>query len=87
MEIYDKINELKKNLDKEKSIIEIKEIQNKILLDKELVNNIHKNCYDKENDLIRKYRHLENEVNYIILEVNMNLKSLVGGSNCEGHTR
>ncbi len=87
MEIYDKINELKKNLDKEKSILEIKEVQNKILLDKELVNNIHNNCYDSDNDLIRKYRHLENEVNYIILEINMNLKELVGGGICESHTR
>ena len=87
MELYEKIKKLKDDLEKEKSIIEIKEIQNRILLDKELLNNIYKNCYDKNNDLIRKYRHLENEVNYIVLKINMNLKELVGGGICEGHTR
>lgn len=87
MELYDRVNNLKKKLDKEKSIIEIKDVQNKILLDKKLLKNIHSNCYDKDNELIRKYRHLENEVNYIILEVNMNLKELVGSGNCENHTR
>ena len=87
MELYDRVNNLKRNLDKEKSIIEIKDVQNKILLDKELVNNIHNNCYDKDNELIRKYRHLENDVNYIILEINMNLKELIGSGKCESHTR
>ena len=87
MEIYDKINKLKSSLDKEESIINIKEVQKEILLDGDLVSNIKNNSYDSNNDLIRKYRHLENEVNYIILEVNMNLKTLVGGSSCEGHTR
>ena len=87
MEIYDKINELKESLDKEESIIEIKEVQKEILLDKELINNIRNNSYDNNNERIKKYRHLENEINYIILDINMNLKDLVGGSNCESHTR
>lgn len=87
MEIYDKINKLKNNLDKEESIINIKNVQKEMLLDQELINNIKNNSYDNSNDLIKKYRHLENEVNYIILEVNMNLKTLVGGSSCESHSR
>ena len=87
MEIYDKINKFKSSLDKEASIINIKEVQKEILLDHELVNNIKNNSYDSNNELIKKYRHLENEVNYIILEVNMNLKTLTGGSSCESHTR
>lgn len=87
MEIYDKINKFKKSLDKEKSIIDIKDVQKKIMLDKELVNSIRNNSYNNNNTLIRKYRHLENEINYIILEVNMNLKKLVEGGSCESHTR
>lgn len=87
MEIYDKINELKNNLDKEESIINIKNVQKEILLDQELISNIKNNSYDNSNDLIRKYRHLENEVNYIILDINMNLKTLVGGSSFESHSR
>ena len=87
MELYNKISDLKKMLDKEKSIIDIKSIQNKIVLDKELVSNIHNSNYDKNNELICKYRHLENEINYIILEINMYLKKeLVGGCN-ESNTR
>lgn len=87
MEIYDKINKLKDSLDKEDSIVNIKDVQRKILLDRNLVDNIKNNNYDNNNELIREYRHLENEINYIILEINMNLKDLVGGSSCESHTR
>lgn len=79
MEIYDKINDFKNSLDEEISIKEIKNIQRKILLDSKLVDDIKNNNYDNDNLLIKQYRHLENEVNYIILEINMNLKQILKG--------
>jgi len=79
MEIYDKINDFKNSLDEEISIKEIKNIQREILLDSKLVDDIKNNNYDNDNLLIKQYRHLENEVNYIILEINMNLKQILKG--------
>lgn len=79
MEIYDKINDIKNSLDEEISIKEIKNIQREILLDSKLVDDIKNNNYDNDNLLIKQYRHLENEVNYIILEINMNLKQILKG--------
>ena len=87
MEIYDKIDKLKKSLDKEDSVINIKEVQKKIKLDEQLLCSIKSNSYDNNNPLIKDYRHLENEVNYIILEINMNLKKIIEGGSCENHTR
>lgn len=79
MEIYDKINDFKNSLDEEISIKEIKNIQREMLLDSKLVDDIKNNNYDNDNLLIKQYRHLENEVNYIILEINMNLKQILKG--------
>lgn len=79
MEIYDKINDFKNSLDEEISIKEIRNIQREILLDSKLVDDIKNNNYDNDNLLIKQYRHLENEVNYIILEINMNLKQILKG--------
>ncbi len=87
MELYDRIDDLKKKLDNEESIISIKTIQKEILLNKDLISNIYNNSYDKNNGLVLKYRHLENEVNYIILEINMNLKKIIGSDCNEGNSR
>ena len=87
MDIYDKINNLKNSLEKEKTIIEIKQIQNEILNDKELLNNIKKNKNYRENEKIINYLHLENELNYMILTIRGELKSILRSDKSENHSR
>ena len=77
MNIYSKIDNLKKSLDKEQVIIDIKEVQNQILNDEELLNKIKKHENINDEYLIRKYKHLENGVNYIIMSINKELKTIV----------
>ena len=82
MELYDKIDKLKSNLEEEQTIIDIKNIQTKIKSNEQLVNKIK----SKENvdniDDIKTYRHLENELNYLILTINSKLKKLEKDSDC-----
>lgn len=87
MDIYDKINNLKNSLEKEKTIIEIKQIQNEILNDKELLNNIKENKNYRENEKIINYLHLENELNYMILTIRGELKSILRSDKSENHSR
>ena len=87
MDIYDKINNLKNSLEKEKTIIEIKQIQNEILNDKELLNNIKENKNYRENKKIINYLHLENELNYMILTIRGELKSILRSDKSENHSR
>lgn len=87
MELYDKINNLKNSLDKEQKIIDIKNVQNEILMDENLRQKIYNKNYDNNNDLIMKYRHLENDINYIILEINNNLRKITKGDKDENNTR
>lgn len=87
MNLYNKINNLKSSLNNEKSIIDIRNIQKEILLDEELFNSIKEKKYDRNNSLVRKYYHLENEVNYIILDINMNLRKIIGSDCNENNTR
>ena len=77
MNIYVKLDDLKNSLDKDKDIIEIKEIQNKILNDKTLIKKIKNNEDVSNNELIIKYKHLENKINYKILSINKELKSIM----------
>lgn len=77
MNIYSKLNDLKNNLENDKDIIEIKEIQNKILENKELLEKIKNKEDVSKNELIIKYRHLENKINYKILSINKELKSIM----------
>ena len=86
MRIYDLLDNLKQSLDKESSIINIKDIQLRIREDSNLMNMINNN--DKTSDLlISEYRHLENEVNYIILYINSRLKDTFRSDKDESHTR
>ena len=87
MDIYDKISNLKNSLEKEKTIIEIKQIQNEILNDKELLNNIKENKNYRENKKIINYLHLENELNYMILTIRGELKSILRSDKSENHSR
>ncbi len=87
MEIYNKLNKVISCLENEKCINEIKKVQLEINSNKKLLNDIKINNYDVNNSLIRKYKHLENEVNYIILEINMNLKQIIKGDIDESNSR
>ena len=78
MNIYDKIKDLKKELDKDCDIIKIKEIQNKILEDKKLLEDIKDKNNIDNNDLIIEYKHLENLINYKILSINKELREIRG---------
>lgn len=78
MNIYDKINDLKKELDKDCDIIKIKEIQNKILEDKKLLEDIKDKNNIDNNNLIIEYKHLENLINYKILSINKELREIRG---------
>lgn len=82
MELYNKIDKLKSSLDEEQTIIDIKNIQMKIKNNKQLMNKI-KNKENIDNiDDIKTYRHLENELNYLILTINNRLKILEKDSDC-----
>ena len=69
---------LKNSLNKDNDIIEIKEIQNKISNNKELLNKIKYNEDISSDYDIRKYKHLENRINYKILSINRILREITG---------
>ena len=84
-ELIDKVNNLKESLDSNEEIIKLKEINKKIMEDKELLKDIEE--YNRtnnlelknkiiNNDLFREYKHSEAECNFIILEINKRLKDI-----------
>jgi len=90
-ELIEKIDNLKKTLDKNTSIIELKKVTDLIMQDKELLNDILK--YQETNDSVLKskiienelfgnYKHLEAECNFIILEINKRLKEINNKGKC-----
>ena len=90
-ELIEKVDNLKKNLDKNKEIIKLKELTDLIMKDKELLNDIKK--YQETNDiniknriiknkLFEEYTHQEAECNFIILEINKRLKEINNKGKC-----
>lgn len=77
MELYDKIDKLKQSLDQEDIIIDIKKVQHKIKNNPEIMKKIQ--VKDNINTIreVKNYRHLENQVNYMILTINAKLKGIV----------
>ena len=77
MELYNKIKYLEDFLDKEENIIAIKDIQEKIKNNEEIMAAI--NNKEELNNIveIREYKKLENKVNYMILSINNLLKEIV----------
>ena len=77
MELYNKIKDLEDFLDKEENIIAIKDIQEKIKYNEEIMAAI--NNKEELNNIveIREYKKLENKVNYMILSINNLLKEIV----------
>ena len=90
-ELIDKVDNLKKALDEEKEIIKLKEINELIMKDKELLKDIEEYNlkHDEQiknriinNKLFREYKHSEAECNYIILEINKRLKEINNKGKC-----
>ena len=91
-ELIEKVDELKKELDNTKQVKDLKNINNEIMKDKDLLNDIKKyNETQSEeikeriinNKLFREYKHKENEVNFLILEINKKLKEINGSRRCK----
>lgn len=90
-ELIDKVDNLKKALDEAKEIIKLKEINELIMKDKELLKDIEEYNlkHDEQiknriinNKLFREYKHSEAECNYIILEINKRLKEINNKGKC-----
>ena len=90
-EIIEKIEKLKEVLNEQECIKKLKELNPKILEDKELLSLIEKYRYTKEdkireqiiqNELYKEYCHYEYELNMIILMINSKLKEISKGSGC-----
>ena len=90
-ELIDKIENLKLELDNSKEVKHIKELNSKIKDNKELISLIEKynNTQDESikeeiinNKFFREYKLSENEINYIILEINSKLKQISKKGTC-----
>ena len=93
-ELIEKVDLLKKELDKNKDIQELKNLNKKIKDDKELLKLIEE--YNetrneeikekiKSNELYSKYKHLETEINFLILKIRSELKTINNRSGCVSH--
>lgn len=89
-ELIEKVNILKNELDKDSNIIKIKDLNNKIKEDKDLLELISKyritrneEIKDKiiSNPIYLEYKHYENEVNFIILKIRGELKNITNKEN------
>ncbi len=93
LELYEKLDELKKLLNSLPVFIEIDDLLNKIYSNPDLVEKLTKYHESKDislrdellhNPLIAKYKLFENEVNFLILQINQKLNSISGrGGLCE----
>ena len=90
-ELIDKTEKLKESIDNLDKIKELKEINNLIMKDKELLKDIEEyNRTNNEelknkiinNSLFREYKHSEAECNFIILEINKRLKEINNKGKC-----
>ena len=82
--LMEKIDRLKNTLDNAKCIKDIEKTQKEILADKKLYEQVlRKDPSLNQHEKIQKYRQLENEVNFLILEINNTLKqNLKEGEKC-----
>ena len=90
-ELIEKVENLKLELDNSKEVKHIKELNSKIKDNKELLYLIEKyNSTQNEsikeeiinNKFFREYKLSENDINYIILEINSKLKQISKKGSC-----
>ena len=90
-ELIDKVNNLKKTIDNSPEIVKLKEINELIMKDKELLKDIEEYNRTQNEDirnriinheLFREYKHSESECNFIILEINKKLKEISNKGKC-----
>lgn len=90
--IYSLINELEYNLDREDIIIKLRKKYQELSENKELINKINKYKETNENKLreeiildpqYREISKLEGELNYIIFEINKELKNISKRGGCK----
>lgn len=87
----EKVDILLSELDNQECVKEIKKLNNKLLMDKELLDLIkeyrvtgNEEIKNKivSNELYSKYKHYENEVNFIILDIRSKLKVINDKKGC-----
>lgn len=90
-EIYDKLDQLKINLDNLEIFDKLNIAIENIKLNKELVNKIKKYNETMDENLrleiynyteIQKYKEIENEINLLILQINQKLKRIKSEGSC-----
>lgn len=90
-ELIEKVAELKQELNNVPCIIELKKLNQELKKDKELLSLIEDYNYTKDertrekiisNSLYRNYQHQEAELNFLILEINNELKKITGKGKC-----
>ena len=90
-ELIEKVENLKQSIEELDKIKEIKALNKEIIKDKELLNKIEE--YNRtfnestmqeivNNDLFKKYKVLETDINIIILEINSKLKQINDKGKC-----
>lgn len=89
--LYEKLDNLKKVLDEDEQIIKLKKLTQEVLNDENLVSLIEKYNYTKDerikeeilnNKKFKEYKHLEAELNFLILEINQELKQITKKDKC-----
>lgn len=91
IELYDKLDNLKVSLDNNEIVIKIKKQQEIVYKNKELIKliedyklhgseSLKRRIYDFEE--FREYKRLENELAFLILDINKRLKTIQEGRRC-----
>lgn len=89
--LIEKVNELKDSLSNTKEVLDIKELNKEIKKDKKLLSLLNEyHLYPKEetkkqildNELFRKYKEKETDLNILILKINSELKQITKKDKC-----
>ena len=89
--LIEKVNELKDSLSNTKEVLDIKELNKEIKKDKKLIDLLNEyHLYPKEetkkqilnNELFRKYKEKETDLNILILKINKELKQITKKDKC-----
>ena len=91
-ELIEKVNELKEEINNTRQVKDLKEINNSIMKDQDLLNDIKKYNETQDisikeriinNKLFREYKDKETELNILILEINSKLKEINSSRSCQ----